>query len=101
MTVTHKRAEILSRGPCDVFGFSSRRLAEPYRQATQYLPGLPDEELPAYFLVSDFENLHLYKLSEHSPPAAIVRGAGDRKNQFPPESSPPHASITLRVNCSK
>ena len=43
-------------------------LAEAYRQATQYLPGLPDEELPAYFLVSDFENLHLYKLSEHSPP---------------------------------
>ena len=43
-------------------------LAEAYRQATDYLPGLPDEELPAYFLVSDFENLHLYDLNAHAPP---------------------------------
>ena len=43
-------------------------LAEAYRQATEYLPGLPDEELPAYFLVSDFENLHLYDLNAHAPP---------------------------------
>ena len=33
--------------------------------------------------------------------AAMARGVGDRKIRFPPESSPPHASITRRVNCSK
>jgi hypothetical protein len=43
-------------------------LDEAYRQATGYLPGLPDPELPEYCLVSDFENLHLYKLSAHAPP---------------------------------
>jgi hypothetical protein len=43
-------------------------LAEAYRQATDYLPGLPQEELPDYFLISDFENLHLYDVSAHTPP---------------------------------
>jgi len=43
-------------------------LDEAYRQATGYLPGLPDPELPEYCLVSDFENLHLYKLSAHAQP---------------------------------
>jgi hypothetical protein len=31
-----------------------------YTQATAYLPGLTDAELPNYILVCDFENLHLY-----------------------------------------
>jgi hypothetical protein len=43
-------------------------LDKAFTQATQYLPGLPEAELPDYCLVSDFENLHLYDLSAHTPP---------------------------------
>ena len=43
-------------------------LDKAFTQATQYLPGLPEAELPDYCLVSDFENLHLYDLSAHAPP---------------------------------
>lgn len=35
-------------------------MEKAYLQATEYLPGLKDEELPQYVLVSDFANLHLY-----------------------------------------
>jgi len=43
-------------------------LDEAFKQATQYLPGLAEPELPTYCLVSDFENLHLYNLQAHTPP---------------------------------
>ena len=43
-------------------------LEKAFTQATQYLPGLPEAELPDYCLVSDFENLRLYDLSAHAPP---------------------------------
>ena len=43
-------------------------LDKAFTQATEYLPGLPEAELPDYCLVSDFENLHLYDLSAHTPP---------------------------------
>jgi hypothetical protein len=39
-----------------------------YQQATDYLPGLKDAELPDYILVSDFEHLHLYHRGTASPP---------------------------------
>ncbi|MEY4978827.1 MAG: hypothetical protein RLZZ352_1097 [Pseudomonadota bacterium] len=39
-----------------------------YIQATGYLAGLSDAELPAYILVSDFEHMHLHKLDGKTPP---------------------------------
>lgn len=45
----------------------SKNLDEAYIQATEYLPGLKDEELPRYILVSDFANLHLYDLHTKAP----------------------------------
>lgn len=38
-----------------------------YIQATEYLHGLKDEELPTYILVSDFEHLHLYNQRDKTP----------------------------------
>jgi hypothetical protein len=43
-------------------------LEEAYKQATEYLPGLKDAELPDYILVSDFEHLHLYQHGTNNPP---------------------------------
>lgn len=43
-------------------------LDEAYVQATEYLHGLKDEELPAYILVSDFEHLHLHKTDGRTEP---------------------------------
>jgi hypothetical protein len=39
-----------------------------YIQATEYLHGLKDEELPNYILVSDFSHLRLYKRDGRSDP---------------------------------
>ncbi|MCF8152768.1 MAG: class I SAM-dependent DNA methyltransferase [Rhodoferax sp.] len=43
-------------------------LEKAYQQATEYLPGLKDAELPDYILVSDFEHLHLYQHGTSNPP---------------------------------
>ena len=43
-------------------------LQKAYRQATKYLPGLQEAELPQYMLISDFAHLHLYDLNAHAPP---------------------------------
>lgn len=45
----------------------NKDLDKAYVQATEYLPGLKDEELPRYILVSDFANLHLYDLQTKAP----------------------------------
>jgi len=42
-----------------------------YIQATEYFPGLKDEEMPDYVLVCDFANLHLYNLVSKEPPLKI------------------------------
>lgn len=42
-------------------------LDKAYVQATEYFPGLKDEEMPRYVLVSDFANLHLYDLEIKAP----------------------------------
>ena len=39
-----------------------------YTQATEYLHGLKEEELPDHILVSDFEHLHLYKRDGKTAP---------------------------------
>ena len=39
-----------------------------YIQATEYLYGLKDEELPEYILVSDFANMRLYRRDGNSDP---------------------------------
>lgn len=39
-----------------------------YTQATEYLPGLSDDELPDHILVCDFEHLHLYRRDGKSAP---------------------------------
>ncbi len=43
-----------------------KNLDKAYIQATNYLHGLKDFELPKYILVSDFENFHLYDLEENT-----------------------------------
>lgn len=45
----------------------NKNLDAAYVQATEYLPGLKDEELPRYILVSDFANLHLYDQESKAP----------------------------------
>ena len=42
-----------------------------YIQATEYFPGLKDEEMPDYVLVCDFANLHLYNLVSKEPPLKV------------------------------
>ena len=37
-----------------------KNLDRAYKQAAEYFPGLTDDELPRYILVSDFENFKLY-----------------------------------------
>ncbi|MGY6274539.1 type IIL restriction-modification enzyme MmeI [Methylomonas sp. MgM2] len=46
---------------------ANENLDKAYVQATEYLPGLKDEELPRYILVSDFANLHLYDRQTKAP----------------------------------
>jgi len=46
---------------------ANENLDKAYVQATEYLPGLKDEELPRYILVSDFANLHLYDQHTKAP----------------------------------
>ncbi len=46
-------------------------LDKAYIQATEYFPGLNDEEMPRCVLVSDFTNLHLYNLESKAPPLKI------------------------------
>ncbi|MCD4793878.1 MAG: hypothetical protein K8R54_11625 [Bacteroidales bacterium] len=42
-----------------------RDLDKAFQQAIDYFPGLKEEELPKYILVSDFENFRLYNLEEN------------------------------------
>ncbi|MBN2747534.1 MAG: class I SAM-dependent DNA methyltransferase [Bacteroidales bacterium] len=42
-----------------------RDLDKAYQQAIDYFPGLREEELPKYILVSDFERFRLYDLDEN------------------------------------
>ena len=41
-------------------------LNRAYGQAVDYFPGLKENELPKYIIVSDFENIKLYDLEENS-----------------------------------
>ena len=41
-----------------------KNLDKAYTQALDYFPGIKEEELPKYVLVSDFENFRLYDLDE-------------------------------------
>ncbi len=45
----------------------NKDLDKAFVQATEYFPGLKDEEMPRYVLVSDFANLHLYNLETKAP----------------------------------
>ncbi len=45
----------------------NKDLDKAYVQASEYLTGLKDEELPRYILVSDFANLHLYDQQTKAP----------------------------------
>jgi len=42
---------------------SGKDLLKAYRQATDYFPGLNDDELPQFILVCNFERFHLYDLT--------------------------------------
>lgn len=43
-----------------------RDLDKAYTQALDYFPGIKEEELPKYILVSDFDNFRLYDLDENN-----------------------------------
>ncbi|MDR3012707.1 MAG: hypothetical protein LBU70_05795, partial [Chitinispirillales bacterium] len=43
---------------------AGKDLEKAYRQATEYFPGLTDDELPRFILVCNFERFHLYDLTE-------------------------------------
>lgn len=45
----------------------NKDLDKAYVQATEYFPGLKNEEMPRFVLVSDFANLHLYNLETKAP----------------------------------
>jgi len=47
---------------------TGKDLALAYRQATEYLPNLPVDELPQAILVSDFAHIHLYDCKNHGEP---------------------------------
>src|SRR3990167_9261089 len=42
-----------------------KSLDTAYKQALDYFPGLKEEELPRYIIVSDFANIRLYDLDEN------------------------------------
>ena len=48
------------------FKSKGKDLDKAHEQAKGYFPGLRDEELPQYILVSDFERFRLYDLEENS-----------------------------------
>ena len=48
------------------FKSRGKDLEKAHEQATGYFPGLKDEELPQYILVSDFERFRLYDLEENT-----------------------------------
>ena len=50
---------------------SGEDLDKAYAQATAYFPGLKNEEMPRYVLVSDFAHLHLYDLETKAPRLAL------------------------------
>ena len=45
---------------------AGKDLDKAYTQAIDYFPGIKDEELPKYVLVSDFKRFRLYNLEENS-----------------------------------
>jgi hypothetical protein len=49
-----------------------RDLDRAYQQAKDYFPGLKEQELPRYILVSDFERFRLYDLEDNSNKEFII-----------------------------
>lgn len=47
---------------------SGKDLNKAYQQATEYLVNLPENELPAYIMISDFATVHIYNRMDHSEP---------------------------------
>jgi hypothetical protein len=43
---------------------AGKNLEKAYKQATEYFPGLTDDELPRFILVCNFEKFHLYDLTQ-------------------------------------
>jgi hypothetical protein len=43
---------------------AGKDLTKAYKQATEYFPGLTDDELPRFILVCNFKRFHLYDLTE-------------------------------------
>ncbi len=39
-------------------------LSKAFNQAKEYLPGVKDEDLPRYIIISDFQRVHVYDLEE-------------------------------------
>jgi len=50
---------------------AGKDLDEAYIQASEYIQGLKDEEVPRCVLVSDFQNIHLYNQEDKGEPLKI------------------------------
>ena len=59
-----------------------RDLDKAYAQAKDYFPGLKDEELPRYIVVSDFEKFRLYDLDKNETHDFLLSNLSDNINLF-------------------
>jgi len=59
-----------------------KSLDKAYAQAKDYFPGLKDEELPRYIIVSDFEKIRLYDLEENKQEEFLLKDLHKNINLF-------------------
>ncbi|MBP9697928.1 MAG: class I SAM-dependent DNA methyltransferase [Candidatus Moranbacteria bacterium] len=59
-----------------------RDLDRAFQQATDYFPGLKDDELPKYILVSDFEKFRLYNLEDDTEHDFTLRELSEKVHLF-------------------
>jgi hypothetical protein len=59
-----------------------RNLDKAYAQAKDYFPGLKDEELPRYIVVSDFEKIRLYDLETNKQDEFLLKDLHKNINLF-------------------
>ena len=61
---------------------AGRDLDSAYKQAAEYFPGLKDEELPRYVVVSDFARIRLYDLEQNTQIEFLLADLPKRVKEF-------------------
>ena len=61
---------------------AGRNLIRAKQQALDYFPGLKENELPRYILVSDFQTFELYDLEDNTTSRFTLRQLPDRIEEF-------------------